>query len=121
VLLRDDREHQIPESWRTPFEQVVEAFLRGDFELSSPTLEHVEPIDPAKAASIRSAIEFYGSLLAPLDSRTWERSVYLWVDGSWEFIVDLTMIDQPISDLAVHAKLLDGSGEKLNVWSVHVP
>ena len=62
----------------------------------------------------------YGDALAPLDDATWIRSIYQWEQGYWEFLVDLTTENQPVSDLTLHAKLWEADF-RLEIWSVHVP
>jgi hypothetical protein len=104
-LEKDDAEHQIPEAWRATFRQIVDAFVAGDFQLSEHKVRGVQPIDAATAKHIADNIMAYGEALAPLDDATWASSVYRWMGGHWQMLVDLTTVASPISDLTLHAQL----------------
>lgn len=121
MLLQDDDEHEVPLNWRASFEQIVEAFLQGDLRLSNSPLNCVESIHPDTAEGIANNLTAYGASLASLNSATWERSVYRWMDGYWLFLVDLTTVDEEVSDLTLHARLRDASEARLEIQSVHVP
>jgi hypothetical protein len=121
MLLRDDDEHEVPLEWRATFEQIVEAFLRDDLGLSDHPVSRVESIHPKTAEGIANNLNAYGAPLVSLNTATWERSVYRWMDGYWLFLVDLTTVDEEVSDLTLHARLRDAPEARLEVQSVHVP
>ena len=121
MLQKDDLEHLVPEPWRSTFRQIADAFVAGDFQLRRRPVDAVEPVDQATAERIAEKIAAYGEPLAPLNDATWERSVYRWMDGYWEVLVDLTTAAEPVSDLTLHAKLYERDGPRLEVYSVHVP
>lgn len=121
MLLRDDDEHEVPLDWRAPFAQIVEAFLRDDLGLSDHPVSRVASIQPKTVESVANNINAYGAPLASLSPATWERSVYRWMDGYWLFLVDLTTVDEEVSDLTLHARLRDAPEARLEVQSVHVP
>ncbi len=121
MLLRDDDEHEVPLNWRASFEQIIEAFRQGDLRLSNSSLNCVESIHPDMAEGIANNLNAYGAPLSSLNSATWERSVYRWMDGYWLFLVDLTTVDEEVSDLTLHARLRDAPEARLEVQSVHVP
>jgi len=120
-MFKDDVEHSIPEPWRTTFRQIANAFAAGDYELRRHTVEGVAPVAPATAAQMAASVSAYGDVLAPLNDATWEGSVYRWMDGYWQVLVDLTTAREPVSDLTLHAKLYEGNGSRLEIESVHVP
>lgn len=120
LLAKDDAEHSVPEPWRSKFRRVADAFAAGDFELNDNAIEGVAPVDQALAEFFRESAQSYGDDLAPLNDATWERSIYRWTDGYWLFLVDLTTEQEPVSDLALHAKLDERTGQ-LHLESVHVP
>jgi len=62
----------------------------------------------------------YGEPLAPLNDATWERSVYRWMDGYWQVLVDITTEGEPVSDFTLHAKLFEAGGPRAEIASVHV-
>ena len=121
MLEKDDLEHPVPELWRPRFRQIVDAFLVGDFQLRDCPVQSVDPVELATAERIASNIAAYGDRLAPLSDATWARSVYRWMDGYWQMLVDLTTQTEPVSDLTLHAKLHDGDDPRLVIDSVHVP
>ena len=121
MLQKDDLEHPVPEPWRSTFREIVDAFVAGDFELRHRTVDGVEPLGRATADRIAENVSAYGEPLAPLNDATWERSVYRWMDGYWQVLVDLSTASEPVSDLTLHAKLYEGNGSRVEVDSVHVP
>jgi len=122
ALKRDDQEHSVPESLRSLFGSIADAFMRGDYSLRDHRIEGVGPIEPATATAIAENVSAYGDSIAPLDASTWERSCYRWMDGHWQVLVDLTTVREPVSDLTLHADLREVSGPLLiEIRSVHVP
>ena len=120
-MLKDDAEHPIPEPWRTTFRQIASAFVAGDFELRRHPVEGVAPVPRATADHLAANVAAYGEALAPLNDATWDRSVYRWMEGYWQVHVDLTTVEEPASDLTLHAKLYEGNDPRLEIDSVHVP
>lgn len=121
MLAQDDDEHPVPEELRSRFQELVTALVAGDFQLSKHSLSGVAPIEAATARFIQEQISAYGATLAPLSDAVWGRSAYRWMDGHWEFLVDLSTDSEAVSDLALHAKLFGGPAGRIEVWSVHVP
>ena len=121
MLQKDDLEHPVPEPWRTTFRQIADAFVARDYQLRHRPVDAVEPVDLATAQRIAENVADYGELLAPLNEATWERSVYRWMNGYWQMLVDLTTEREPVSDLTLHAKLRDADRPRLEIESVHVP
>jgi len=121
MLKKDNGEHPVPSELRQRFTNLVSAFVFGDFLLSKHSIEGISAIGANTADFIAGQIATYGDALAPLSDEGWQRSVYRWMDDYWEFIIDLSTIREPVSDLALHAKLADRPDATLEVWSVHVP
>lgn len=121
MLKKDDGEHPVPDDLRHRFRDLVSAFVSEDFQLSRHAVEGVSSIDADTATFIAGQVAAYGDGLVPLNDRVWQRSVYRWMDGYWEFVLDLSTVHEPVSDLALHAKLVDDQNARLEVWSVHVP
>jgi hypothetical protein len=121
MLAQDDEEHPVPEEMRPRFQELIAAFVTGDFQLSRHVLDGVAPIDAETAQFIGGQIAAYDDSLAALSDDVWQRSAYRWMNGYWEFLIDLSTSREPVSDLALHAKLIDGLGGRIEVWSVHVP
>ena len=122
MLPKDDAEHPVPEPLRSTFRQIADAFVAGDFQLRDHPIAGVRPIDPATAKWIADNISAYGEMLAPLNEETWDRSIYRWMEGYWQMLVELTTRSEPVSDLTLHAKLYEtGGGFELVVEAVYVP
>ena len=121
MLAQDDKEHLVPEQLRPRFQELVAAFVAGDYRLSRHALEGIAPIDEDTAQFIAGQIAAYGATLAPLNDEVWQRSIYLWMGGYWEFLIDLSTTQEPVSDLALHAKLFGDPSGRIEVSSVHVP
>jgi len=121
MLAQDDNEHPVPDELRPRFQQLVAALVAGDFQLSKHSLGGIARIDTDTARFIQGQISAYGAKLAPLSDEVWDRSAYRWMDGHWEFLIDLSTDDEAVSDLALHAKLFDGPDGQIEIWSVHVP
>lgn len=111
MLLKDDAEHPVPEEWRPTFRQIAKAFANGDFELRATAVTGVDPVDRTTAEHFAKNVATYGEGLDALDDRTWEWSVYRWMDGHWQFAVDLTTQSVPVSDLTLHAKVYEVAGD----------
>ena len=110
MLLKDDAEHPVPEEWRPKFRLIADAFAHGDFQLRANPIVDVAPIDPTTAEHFAANVSKYGEGLDPLDDRTWGWSVYRWMDGYWQFAVDLTTQSVPVSDLTLHARVYENAG-----------
>jgi hypothetical protein len=122
MLMKDDGEHPVPEPLRMTFRKIADAFAAGDFQLREHPIAGVRPIDSDTAERIAGNVAAYGDTLAPLNEETWKRSVYRWMDGYWQMLVDLTTTSEPLSDLTLHAKAQEtGDGCVLSVEAVYVP
>jgi len=121
MLARDDKEHPIPEGLRPRFRELVASLVAGDYQLSTNRPDGVAPVDTSLADFIAEQIDAYGAKLAPLSDEVWQRSIYTWNGPNWQFLIDLTTTEEPVSDLVLHARLPDVEEGQIEVWSVHVP
>jgi hypothetical protein len=121
MALMDDAEHSVPELWRAKFAEIAAALAEGDFKLSTSQVSGVDPIDQETADLIAANVTAYGDGLAPLHEATWEHSIYRWMDGYWQVLVDLSTTNEPVSDLTLHAKVYEADCSRLTIDSVHVP
>jgi hypothetical protein len=121
MLARDDKEHPIPEDLRPRFRKLVSALIANDYQLLNHRLDGIAPIDARLADFIAKQIDAYGAALAPLSEDVWKRSIYSRDGLGWQFLIDLTTSEEPVSDLVLHARLADLAEGQIEVWSVHVP
>ena len=93
----------------------------GDYNLSTRPA-NVSPIDEELAALIAHQIASYGDEPIRLLNESWDRAVYVWMDGHWEVFVDLCTKTEGVSDLGLFVKVFEQAGDfSFHVWSVHVP
>jgi hypothetical protein len=121
MLAKDDAEHAVPAMLHGMLSNVADAFAAGDYLLQDHAIEGVKPIDPTTAGWIAKSIAAYGDSLTALHPSTWDRSIYRWMDGYWDLLVDLSTTRERVSDLTLHAKLHDTEPLALEIESVHVP
>ena len=120
-MQKDDAEHPLPEPLRSTFRRIADAFVAGDFQLRSHSIVGVKTVSPETARWIADNVSAYGDSLAPLNEETWKRSIYRWMGGYWQVLVDLTTSSEPVSDLTLHAKLFETGGHlALEVEAVYV-
>lgn len=117
----DEDEHSVPELWHPRFQEIAAALAAGDFQLCKSRVEGVEPVDRVTADLISANVTAYGDRLVSLEEATWDRSVCRWMGGYWQVLVDLSTIDEPVSDLTLHAKVYEADCSRLKIDSVHVP
>lgn len=118
TLLKDDSEHAVPPELRGRFGELIAAFAAGNF---APEQEGVAPITIEVARLIAGNVVAYGDVLVPLRDEAWARSAYRWMDGYWQVIVDLSTNGEPVSDLALHARIMDEPGLPVLIDGVWVP
>lgn len=121
MVQMDEGEHSVPELWRPKFKEIAAALAAGDFQLCEARVEGVEPVTRDTADLIAANVKAYGDCLTSLDEATWDRSVYMWMGGYWQVLVDLSTMNEPVSDLTLHAKVYQADCSRLRIDSVHVP
>ena len=122
VLKEINKELPVPSVWRQSFKEIVQAFETSDFELNTNSLNSVDTLKPKDAERIATNIHDYGDLLAPLSEKTWEHSIYIWRDDYWDVLIDLSTLEQGISDLVLFVKVTESTGDyRFTVEDVHVP
>jgi len=117
-MLKDDLEHPIPLELRGRLSALVDAFCAEDY---APNQEGVAPIGDEVARLIAENIKAYGDGLAPLNDEVWARSVYRWMGDWWDLLLDLTTLKDPVSDLALHIKVLNAPDYIFVLRGVWVP
>ena len=120
MLSKEAGEHPIPEEWRPRLRAIANALADGDYRLARHNIQGVRPIDEETASYLEDNVAAYGDGFVSLDGSTWERSIYVWMDGHWDVVVDLTTSNERVSDLTLHARIHESDGS-VEIWSVHVP
>jgi hypothetical protein len=116
-----DAPHPVPRSWRPVLKQIIDAFVRGDYALST-SIEFVKPLSAATAELVRNNVSAYGESLVGLPEETWQTSLVQWMGPHWDALVDLWTESGP-SDLVLFVRVQHGKDSALimQVDSVHVP
>ena len=119
--LKSETELPVPIVWRTTCIQIADRLAVGDYRLDIRP-ENVGAVTADTANFIASQIASYGDELVELSDETWERAIYLWMDGYWQVVVDLCTKAQGVSDLAMFAKVFEqASGFHFEVEAIYVP
>ena len=114
-------EGPIPSAWRPVLTSIVDAFVRGDYELKDG-LPGVAPISEETAAQVREYIEDYGAKLIELPPQSWDTSVCIWMGDRWDALVDLWAEDEGRSDLVLQVDVSEAdSGYVVAIFMVYVP
>ncbi|WP_425460059.1 DUF7668 domain-containing protein [Exilibacterium tricleocarpae] len=80
------------------------------------------PVPPGTEKQIKDYIQDYGEELILLPSETWESSVYIWMRGHWDVLIDLWTVSEGRSDLVLGADVTEGeNGYILEISMVYVP
>ena len=116
-----DKELAVPSEWRPVFTRIVEDFKDGNFKIEQAS-SNVKPLTCQDAKRIAHNIAEFGNNLCSLPEESWDTSVYRWMEGYWEVLVDLFTIQEGQSDLVLFARVFErGGSHEFQVESVHVP
>ena len=117
----EDNERPIPSAWRPVFRDVVNAFVRRDYLLSS-VVPGVAAVSDVTAKQIRDYIEEYGETLTELPDETWDTSICIWMGDRWDALVDLWTVSEGRSDLVLSANVTESdNGLVFHIYMVYVP
>ena len=120
VEQREEEELPIPTEWRSKISEIVN-LIRNISCLTAVDSELVDPIPTDNLKAINHNISIYGCAIDPLSSSTWITSIYRWMNGYWQVLVDLYSDGLQI-DLVLFLKVTESEGEyRFHVESVHVP
>ena len=117
--LKDEaRELPIPTGWRGSLKLIADAFVSG----SKPAGDGIREID-AKSAQINAAnIAAYTEQLGHLRDNAWDTSVYIWMQGYWDALIDLSTIGGERSDLVLHVRVWEiGDQLEFEPGLIYVP
>nr|WP_314437095.1 hypothetical protein [uncultured Brevundimonas sp.] len=116
----EDRELPVPTAWRLQIAEIVAALVGS----SEGTVGNVVCLDRISSDVLRSIDENlaeYGCTIDPVSSLTWGTSIYRWMDGYWQVLVDLFAEGEQV-DLVLFLRVAESEGEyRFHVESIHVP
>ncbi|CAL2089826.1 conserved hypothetical protein [Tenacibaculum sp. 190524A05c] len=121
VEKNEEEELPIPHIWRPIFKEIVNAFVKGDYNLISE-IKNVNRISNETAKQIKDYIEDYGEELVELPNETWNSSVYIYYGDYWNVLIDLYTKEEGLSDLVLNAEVRKNNNEYLvDIQLVYVP
>ena len=121
VVKDASKQAPIPSAWRPAFRDIVKAFVRGDFKVSTG-VPGVSPVRDNVAEQIKAYIKDYGETLVELPDETWNSSVCIWTGERWDTIVDLWTAREGRSDLILQTLVREsGEGFSYDIRMVYVP
>jgi hypothetical protein len=120
VIECEDQELPVPTEWRKPLADIVECLASGEFSKLS-SLPAVSLEGGWGWQAIETYIRDYGCTLTSLPEESWRTSIYLWMGGYWEVLVDLFTVEEGRSDLALFVRAHPRKGSYIfQIMSVHV-
>lgn len=122
VAVKDDHAaHPVAASWRGVLADIICAFVREDYSLSTP-IAGVAPVPLGVAEQIRAYVLDYGATLVNLPSETWETSCAQWMGEYWTVLVDLWTQEETRSDLVLELQVVEcGAEYRFTIKLVYVP
>jgi hypothetical protein len=123
VPVRKDEtaQHPVATVWRPVLEDIVRAFVQGDYELSLRP-SSVMPVRTHVGQQIREYISDDGRTLVELPDEAWSTSVCQWMETHWEVLVDLWTLESGESDLVLSVRVFESDdGFVTEVGPVYVP
>ena len=106
----EEEEGPVPHVWRNTFEEIVKAFTKKDYNLSTPIL-NVDSVPEDTANQIKEYIKDYGEELIELPNETWNSSVYIYYGNYWNILIDLYTKNEGLSDLVLNAEIRERDNE----------
>lgn len=115
-----EQELPIPSAWRKTLIEIVDAIINEN--LNQHNISYVKPVSREDVTYIQSNIIDYGEELIPLPESTWDTSIYVWMNGFWEILLDLFTAEEGRSDLVLLLRVYEHTTNyQFEVMSVHVP
>lgn len=115
-----ENQQPIPIVWRRTIDEIVEAFISGNFRLKG--INYVRDVSAEDADRIARNLDLYGAHLQPLPEGAWETSACQWMGSYWDALVDLYTVEEGASDLALSLRVYEDADQfQFDVHSVHVP
>ncbi|WP_428407609.1 DUF7668 domain-containing protein [Hyphococcus sp.] len=111
VLKDEERELPVPVIWRSALKQIVDSFVQESEPPTAVDAIVVDPIASDEAKINRQNIKDYPDPIGPLAEHSWATSIYIWMDGYWDVLVDLSTSYGETSDLVLHAKVRESGNQ----------
>ena len=117
----EESAHPVPDAWRPTFCEIVKAFVRGDYALTSG-VRFVASVDDRTARQMCDYVADYGETLAELTDDSWSTSISQWMRSHWDVLVDLRTVESGSSDMVLHARVVEhGDAFQIEIHALYVP
>ena len=120
--------HAIATSWRGLLMTVVERFVAGDFQLSTPVpgalpvAAEVAAHNQRYVASYLQQLDTPDARLVPLSEQVWQRSCAQWMGTHWQVLLDLCTSSEGISDQVFSGNMtVQNDTPEFQVGLIYVP
>jgi len=121
VIKCEDQELPVPTEWRKPLTDIVACLASGEFS-KLPSVAPVTPLTDERCSDIELYVRAYGATLTSLPEESWKTSIYLWMGGYWDVLVDLFTVEEGPSDLVLSLRVYPREGSyTFRIEWLHVP
>ena len=121
VIKNEDEELPVPTAWRKPLADIVACLASGEFS-KLPSVASVTPLTDEQCSGMELYIRDYGATLTSLPDESWKTSIYLWMGGYWDVLVDLFTVEEGLSDLVLSLRVYPREGSyRFQIEWLHVP
>lgn len=113
-----DVEQAVPTEWRATLKTIADAFI----ECRKPAGPRIGDVDTQTLEICQKSFTDYPDSCGELSAESWKTSVYLWMDGYWQVLVDLSNSEGETSDLVLHVQVFpDDEGYLFRPGLVYAP
>lgn len=121
VQKNDAQELPIPRIWRDILLKIVDAVNSGNFAFREID-PNVQELDDKNAEFIRSYVQGFGVLQFSMPSKAWNSSIYRWMDGYWQLLIDLYSGQGDETDLVLFVRVNEADmNYRFSVQHIIVP
>lgn len=116
----EDRELPVPTEWRPKIAEIV-SVVGNMPSVGVDSIDFMGRISSDVKSSIVANLMDYGCEIDPVSTSTWATSIYRWMGGYWQVLVDLFSGGEQV-DLVLFLRVAETEGAyQFCVESIHVP
>ena len=111
----------VPSEWRNVLEQIANAFVENNFP-TEPLKSHLGQYRESIIAINQANIKNYPDEIGLLNSKSWDTSCYLWMEDSWDVLLDLSDENGETTDLVLHVTVKENADSFIfEPYLIYVP
>ena len=121
VTKTEGQELPVPNAWRPALKLLADAVVLNS---PLPNIDGfvIDEVDEESLLISHSNINDYPESLGPLAAASWTSSIYVWDEGHWQVLIDLSTDTGEVSDLVLHAKVTErGDAYAIEPGLIYVP